>query len=177
MHPSQNGERSNHSEAHQRLLSIHGAASAAVVAVNRLSSILPLANHSHTEELEAASERLAGSLRRLDEAVTRVMQINVENAGKLLVRTEQHESNEKWQKRYHAVERERDSLQEMLVALKERYEKLQNAYSERQHAYDLKVLEHESLQLRHLEARQRLDQSLALLDTLIGPTEDTYEAG
>jgi chromosome segregation ATPase len=170
MYPSQNGERSNHSEAHQRLLSIHGAASAAVVAVNRLSSILPLANHSHTQELEAASERLAGSLRRLEDAVTRMLQVNVENAGKLLTRNEQQD--EKWQKRYHAVERERDSLQEMLVALKDRYEKLQTAYHERQHAFDLKVLEYEALQLRHLEARQRLDQSLVLLDSLIGPSEE-----
>lgn len=167
MSPSQDGERSNYSEAQKRLLSIHGAASAAVVAVTRLSTILPLTNHSHAEELDAASVRLAGSLSRLDEAVTRVMKVNVENAGKLLVRVEQQETNEKWQKRYHAVERERDSLQEMLVALKSRYESLQNAYSDRQYAFDLKVLEHESLQLQQLEARQRLEQSLALLDALI----------
>ncbi|MBY0355834.1 MAG: hypothetical protein K2Q12_08945 [Rickettsiales bacterium] len=177
MSTSQNGDRSNHSgalgagvhhaEAQRRLLSIHGAASAAVVAVNRLSSILPVANHSHAIELDVASERLANSLRRLDEGVTRVMQVNLESAGKLLVRAEQQESNEKWQKRYHAVERERDSLQAMLVALKDRYEKLQAAYGERQHAYDLKVLEFEAQQLQQLDARQRLEQSLALLDALI----------
>lgn len=171
MQPSQNGERSDPSEAQRRLMSIHGAASAAVVAVTRLSSILPLTPSAHTEELEAASERLAGSLHRLDEVVTRLMQLNMENAGKLLTRVEQQETSEKWQKRYHAVERERDSLQGMLVALKDRYEKLQIAYSERQHAFDLKTLEHEALQLRHLEARQRLDQSLALLDTLIGDAD------
>ena len=168
----QNGERSNPSEAQRRLMSIHGAASAAVVAVNRLSSILPLTQTSNGEELEAASKRLAESIRRLEGSVTRVMQTNVETAGKLLTRVEQQESSEKWQKRYHAIERERDSLQAMLVALKDRYEKLQASYHQRQHAYDLKVLEHEALQLRHLEARQRLDQSLAVLGSLIASSED-----
>jgi chromosome segregation ATPase len=150
------------SDTERRILAVHGAASAAVVAVSRLSNVLP----SHrTDMLEASGEKLSQSLRRLDKSVSQMLERQSTLLESSLEHGKSREEIDRWQKRYHAVERERDSLQEMLIALKGKYESLEESYRKQVQQNQQITAEVRQLKQRMSEADSRLAALYNSLDS------------
>ena len=140
-----------------------------------MESMLPTTVHAHSDDvLGGAVARVSTSLATLERVVEQVM-LRVHDAEKSskaevqpgLGESELIASLEKWRGRFSSVEKERDDLQEMLVALKRRYEEVMKQNADLTQKLDEKELEYNRLADAVDEVGGRLDISLGLIEEVL----------
>lgn len=142
-----------------RIASVQGAANAAVGAMNRLSHILPPMSHP---DLEKAGGKLAGSIAYLESAV-----ISLLDEVEALKRREKEGAGSISETAYALLQREHDSLQEILVALKKRYESVENECKVLERQIQEADARYAGLKARAATVSEGLDRAINVVDRLI----------
>lgn len=142
-----------------RIASVQGAANAAVGAMNRLSHILPPLSHP---DLEKAGGKLAGSIAYLEASVISLL-AEVE----ALRQKEKQGSAEASGTAYALLQHEYDSLQEILVALKARYETVEGECKALERQIQEADARYASLKAKAATVSEGLDRAIQVVDRLI----------
>jgi chromosome segregation ATPase len=141
-----------------------------------MESMHPTSSQANSQDmLGSAVARVSTSLATLERVVDKVMshaqELEQRNAlaqpQQGIGESELIASVDKWRSRFTLVEKERDDLQEMLVALKRRYEDVMKQNGELTQKLDEKELEYNRLLDAVDEVGGRLDISLGLIEEVL----------